>query len=152
MCVFYWFWEIFHCYLRIIAVFILMATPSLPLIIYMLDICFRFMIHDSFISFMVTVSLTWVHLVIWSSQTSLVLKNRLSMQETQRCSFDPWVEKTPWRRERPPTTVFLPVEYHGQRSLAGYDPVAESHTTEVTQYTSNSVFLLSCTESVFKTN
>ena len=43
----YWFGEIFHCYLRILPVFILMATPSLPLITYMLDICFHFMIHDS---------------------------------------------------------------------------------------------------------
>ena len=28
--------------------------------------------------------------------------------------------KTPWRRERQPTPVFLPGEPHGQRSLAGY--------------------------------
>ena len=26
----------------------------------------------------------------------------------------------PWRRKWPPTPVFLPGEYHGQRSLAGY--------------------------------
>ena len=29
------------------------------------------------------------------------------------------VVKTPWRRERPPTPVFLPRDSHGQRSLAG---------------------------------
>ena len=28
----------------------------------------------------------------------------------------------PWRRERLPTPVFLPGEFHGQRSLAGYSP------------------------------
>ena len=27
-----------------------------------------------------------------------------------------------WRRELLPTPVFLPGEYHGQRSLAGYSP------------------------------
>jgi len=36
--------------------------------------------------------------------------------------FDPWVRKTPWRREWLPTPVFLPRESHGQRSLAGYSP------------------------------
>ena len=27
--------------------------------------------------------------------------------------FDPWVEKVPWRRERLPTPVFWPGEFHG---------------------------------------
>ena len=36
--------------------------------------------------------------------------------------FDPWVRKIPWRRERLPTPIFLPGEFHGQRSLAGYSP------------------------------
>jgi len=27
--------------------------------------------------------------------------------------FDPWVGKTPWRRERLPTPVFWPGEFHG---------------------------------------
>jgi len=30
--------------------------------------------------------------------------------------------KIPWRREWLPTPVFLPGEFHGQRSLAGYFP------------------------------
>ena len=34
--------------------------------------------------------------------------------------FDPWVGKIPWRREWQPTPVFLPVKFHGQRSLVGY--------------------------------
>ena len=37
-----------------------------------------------------------------------------------RPGFDPWVGKIPWRREQLPTPVFLPGEFHGQRSLAGY--------------------------------
>ena len=32
------------------------------------------------------------------------------------------VRKIPWRREGQPTPVFLPGEFHGQRSLAGYNP------------------------------
>ena len=34
--------------------------------------------------------------------------------------FDPGVAKTLWGREWLPTPVFLPGEYHGQRSLVGY--------------------------------
>ena len=30
--------------------------------------------------------------------------------------------KIPWRRAWQPTPVFLPGEFHGQRSLAGYSP------------------------------
>ena len=37
-----------------------------------------------------------------------------------RSWFDPWVRKIPWRREWLPTPVFLPGEFNGQRSLAGY--------------------------------
>ena len=33
-----------------------------------------------------------------------------------------WVGKIPWRRKWQPTSVFLPGESHGQRSLAGYSP------------------------------
>ena len=31
-----------------------------------------------------------------------------------------WIKKIPWRREWLPTPVFLPGEFHGQRSLASY--------------------------------
>ena len=36
--------------------------------------------------------------------------------------FNPWVGKIPWRRKWQPTPVFLPGEFHGQRSLVGYSP------------------------------
>ena len=39
----------------------------------------------------------------------------------QEPGFGPWVEKIPWRTELP-TPVFLPGEFHGQRSLTGYRP------------------------------
>ena len=38
----------------------------------------------------------------------------------KRYGYDPWVRKIPWRRAWQPTSVFLPGEYHGQRSLVGY--------------------------------
>ena len=45
----------------------------------------------------------------------------------QRSGFNPWVWKIPWRRERLPTPVFLPAEFHGSYSLWGRK---ESDTTE----------------------
>ena len=46
--------------------------------------------------------------------------------------FDPWVRKITWRRAWLPTPVFLPGEFHGQRSLADYSPRGpkELDTTE----------------------
>ena len=46
--------------------------------------------------------------------------------------FNPWVGKMPWRRAWQPTPVFLPREFHGQTSLAGYSPWRhkESDTAE----------------------
>ena len=49
-----------------------------------------------------------------------MVKNLPAMQEAQ---FDLWVGKIPWRREWLPTPVFLPGEFHGQRSLVGYSPL-----------------------------
>ena len=58
-----------------------------------------------------------------------MVKNLPAMWQT-------WVQSLgwgdPWRRERLPTPVFWPAEFHGQRSLAGYSPWSgkESDTTE----------------------
>ena len=54
-----------------------------------------------------------------ASLVAQMVKNLPAMQETQ---FNPWVGKMPWRREWLPTPVFLPGEFHGQRSLTGYCP------------------------------
>ena len=49
-----------------------------------------------------------------------------------RSVFDSWVGKIPWRKAWQPTPVFLPGEFHGQRSLVGYSLWGhnESGTTE----------------------
>ena len=60
-------------------------------------------------------------------RTSLVaqlVKNPPAMRETW---FDLWVGKIPWRRERLPTPVFWPGEFHGLYSPWG---CKESDTTE----------------------
>ena len=55
----------------------------------------------------------------------------------RRHEFDPWVRKIPWRKEWLPTSVFLPGEFHGQRSLASYSPWGhkESDTTKQLTHT-----------------
>ena len=55
--------------------------------------------------------------------------------QSRRCRrhrFNPWVGKITWRRKWQPTTVFLLGKFHGQRSLAGYNPLGrtELNTTE----------------------
>ena len=47
--------------------------------------------------------------------------------QCRRPRFNPWVEKIPWRRERLPTPVFWPGEFHGLHSPWG---CKESDTTE----------------------
>ena len=54
-----------------------------------------------------------------ASLVAQLVKNLPAMQET---GFDSWVGKISWRRKSQPTSVFLPRESHGQRSLAGYRP------------------------------
>ena len=54
--------------------------------------------------------------------------------------FDPWVKKTPWRRERQPIPDFLPGEFHGQRSLAGYIKSVVSQALGTTKRESGSIF------------
>ena len=59
----------------------------------------------------VTTKLTWV--LWWLSGKELICQFR----RLKRHGFGPWVGKIPWRRKWQPTTVFLPGEDHGQRSL-----------------------------------
>ena len=54
------------------------------------------------------------------------------MQKAKEMQFDPWDRKIPWRRAWLPVPVFLPGEFHGQKSPVGYSPwgCKESDTTE----------------------
>ena len=61
--------------------------------------------------------------------------------QCRRCKrhrFDPLIGKISWRRERLPTLVFLPGEFHGQKSLVGYSPwgCKEWDTSEHTHFIS----------------
>ena len=66
---------------------------------------------------------------------------RISLQ-SRRPGFDPWIGKILWRREWLSTSVFLPGESHGQRSLVGYSPRGrkESDTAERLTYTHHVIY------------
>ena len=53
-----------------------------------------------------------------------MLKNPL---QCERPGFDPWVRKIPWRRERLPTPVFWPGDFHRLYNPWGLE---ESDTTD----------------------
>ena len=59
-----------------------------------------------------------------------------SIGEAGEVGLIPCVGKIPWRRKWQSTSVFLPGESHGQRSLVGYSPqhCRELDTTEGTQH------------------
>ena len=54
---------------------------------------------------------------IFSSESVLCIR-----WQCRRPGFNPPVRKIPCRRERQTTPVFLPGEFHGQRSPVGYSP------------------------------
>ena len=54
---------------------------------------------------------------LWVSLVVQLVKNLPEMWEN---GFDPWLGKIPWRRERLPTPVFWPREFHGLCSPWGY--------------------------------
>ena len=55
----------------------------------------------------------------WASLVAQGVKNLPTMWETWVRSLG---QEDPWRWEWQPTLVFLPAEFHEQRSLAGYSP------------------------------
>ena len=72
-------------------------------------------------------------LVFWTA------KNRPAIQEIH---IDSWFRKIPSRREWLPSSVFLPVEFHEQKSLAGYHPWGHKELDTIEQLTFYSLFHL----------
>ena len=53
----------------------------------------------------------------------------------------PWVGKNPWSRKCQPTPIFLPVKFHGQKSLAGYSPWGRKDRARLSMGTHYSLLL-----------
>ena len=56
-----------------------------------------------------------------------------------RPGFDPWVGKIPWRKEWQPTPIFLPGEFHRQRSLGRYSLWGHKESDITEQLTTTSL-------------
>ena len=67
--------------------------------------------------------LCWARRCVWEAglwQPSRDLSQvPQSLLQCGRPGFDPWVGKVPWRRERLPTPVFCPGEFHGYSPYIG---------------------------------
>ena len=80
----------------------------------------------------------WIHVVThlsnpWNEQGfPSGSDSKESACQCRRPQYNPWFGKIHWRRKRQPIPVFLPGEYHGQKSQEGYSPRGrqESDTTE----------------------
>ena len=84
-----------------------------------------------------------------ASLVAQMIKHLPAMRETWVRS---WVGKIPWRRKWQPTPLFLPGEFHGQRSLAGYSSwgCKESDTTEQLTHTHAAAFQAPLSSTVYQ--
>ena len=57
--------------------------------------------------------------------------------QCERPGFNPWVGKIPWKRGWQLTPVFLPGEFHGWRSLAGYSPWGQCFLPDPSSFMTN---------------
>ena len=58
--------------------------------------------------------------IVFLNKVFTLLSGKESACQCRRHVFNPWVGTFSWRRKWQPTPVFLPGEFHGQRSLVGY--------------------------------
>ena len=65
---------------------------------------------------------TWATVVTSSPHGSVGKESTCQCRRCNKCRFDPWVGKIPWKRNWQLIPVFFPGEFHEQRSLAGYSP------------------------------
>ena len=66
-------------------------------------------------------------------------KKKESICQCRRHRFNPQGGKIPWRRKRQPNPVFLPGEFHRQRSLVGYSPWGLKEPDMTEQLNNNSL-------------
>ena len=68
-------------------------------------------------------NITAINSNIWGFPGGIVVKNlHANVGDTRDMGLISGSGRSPWRREWQPTPVFLPGEFHGQRSLAGWSP------------------------------
>ena len=108
---------------------------NIPLCVYTFCLFIHYLI-DTWVFFLLWKMLLWTMVYrflykymfsFWlqgdiQNRASLVAQWQRICLQCKRLRFNPQVGKIPWRRAWQPTPVFLPGEFHGQSSLAGYIP------------------------------
>ena len=79
-------------------------------------IAFKNDIQKAHIFYLIIISSFCIGFPQWLSRQKILLQCR----RHRRHRFKPWIGKILWRRKWQSTPVFLPGEFHGQKSLAGY--------------------------------
>ena len=85
--------------------------------------CVLFPLHHFLLKDLVTDSSAWRNLPLMS----VGFPRGSDCKEATYSAGDPGRED-PWRRECLPTPVFLPWEFHGQRTLVDYSPWSHKET------------------------
>ena len=76
---------------------------------------------------------------------SLIVACKWIHLQCGRPGFDPWVGKIPWRRERLPTPVFRPGEFHGLYSPWGCKQLDTTERLSLTQTLNDPFYFCSIT-------
>ena len=74
----------------------------------------------------------------WASFVAKLVENPPAIGKP---GFDPWVGKIPWRRERLPTPVFWPGEFHGLYSPWGCKELDMTERLSLSLYSLCSIFI-----------
>ena len=78
-------------------------------------------------------------LLLQASQMAQWKESTCQCRKHKRRRFDPWVGKIPWRWKGQPIPVLLPGKFHGQRSLAGYNPQGREESDSTQQLNNNTI-------------
>ena len=79
------------------------------------------------------------------------LSGKESACQCRRWKFNPWVQKTPWRRKQQPTPVYLPGKFQGQRNWRAtvHGVTKQSDTTLMTKHNKHPKCINSSYHSIF---
>ena len=79
---------------------------------------------------------TYIWVLRWHNSKRFICQCR----RRKSCGFDPWVRKIPWSRKWKPGPVFLPGQFHRQRSLVGYSPWGHTES-DVTEHMNMCIYI-----------
>ena len=106
--------------------------------------CWRKWSFLHYIIFLPLLKIDWCVWVHFQTRYSfpLIHISGLTMQETWETWVNPWVGKILWSKKWQPAPVFVPGQFHGQRSLADYSPWGCKESDMIEQLNNNKYLIL----------